>query len=57
MALLCVWFAYVGLMDYAGVLGNTAIHPPGIVFVFLPVIVFLIFVVVRARTAAGDASP
>ncbi len=52
---LCMWFIYVGLMAYFGVVQNTAMRPPGIAFIVVPVIVFLIIFIVRSFTDAGVA--
>ena len=52
---LCMWFIYVGLMAYFGVVQNTAMRPPGIAFIVVPVIVFLIIFIVRSFTDAGLA--
>ena len=45
-ATLVAWLAYVGAMSYAGVVGDTAGRPPGVVFVAGPVITFLVLLVV-----------
>jgi hypothetical protein len=51
---LCAWFIYAGLLGYLGVLKNSSTRPPGIVFLFVPILLFLIvFVVVILRSAAG----
>ena len=42
-----VWFDYVRVLGYAGILANTSIRPPGVVFLAAPVLVFLILFVVR----------
>ena len=52
LAGLSVWFIYVGLLGYFGVVKNTAMRPPGIAFVVVPVIVFLIFFIVRSSASA-----
>jgi hypothetical protein len=44
LAGLSVWFIYVGLMGYFGVVRNTATRPPGIAFILLPIVVFLVVV-------------
>jgi hypothetical protein len=43
LAGLCVWFIYAGLLGYRGVLKNTTIRPPGIAFLFVPILLFLFF--------------
>jgi len=54
LAGLLVWFLYVGLMGYFGVLKDLAMRPPGPAFLFLPVVLFLvIFIVFVARSVAG----
>ncbi len=58
LAGLCVWFIYAGLLGYFGVIKNSAARPPGIVFLVVPVIVFLILFIVfmvRASTASRVA--
>jgi hypothetical protein len=47
LAGLSVWFIYTGLMGYFGVVKNTAMRPPGIAFIVVPVVVFLILFIVR----------
>jgi hypothetical protein len=37
-----VWLIYVGLLGYFGVVRNAAMRPPGIAFIFVPVLVFLV---------------
>jgi hypothetical protein len=49
---LSVWFIYAGLLGYFGVVKNMAMRPPGIVFIVVPVIVFLIFFIVRSSANA-----
>jgi hypothetical protein len=55
LAGLSVWFIYVGLLGYFGVVKNTAMRPPGIAFVVVPVLVFLIFFIVRSSASARVA--
>ncbi len=51
---LLVWFLYLGLMGYFGVLKNLVMRPPGPAFLFLPVILFLvIFTLFVARSSAA----
>ena len=50
LAVLAGWFLYVGVLGYRGVVANFALRPPGIAFVLLPVVLFLVFFVVRAGT-------
>ena len=42
------WFLYTGLMAHFGILRNPEIRPPGIAFIVVPVLLFLIFFVVRS---------
>jgi len=53
MAALPAWLVYVGLLGYAGVIRNTTMRPPGIVFLFVPLAVILAFLILRVRSAAG----
>ena len=52
---LVVWLSYSGLLGYAGVLKNMTMRPPGIVFLVVPVLVFLVvflaFVVLSSASA------
>jgi hypothetical protein len=50
---LFIWLIYVGLMGYLGVIGNTIMRPPGISFIFVPVVLFLVLFIVRVRSSAG----
>lgn len=52
---LSVWFIYAGLLGYFGLLKNTVMRPPGIAFILVPVIVFLIFFIVRSSANAQVA--
>ena len=49
---LIIWFLYAGLMAHLGILGNSEIRPPGIAFIVGPVLLFLIFFVVRPSASA-----
>jgi hypothetical protein len=51
--LLLLWLGYVGAIGYFGVIRNTALRPPGMVFLFVPVVVLLVVFIVRLRSAAG----
>jgi hypothetical protein len=46
------WFLYVGLMAHFGILRNPEMRPPGITFIVVPVLLFLIFFVVRSPGSA-----
>ena len=55
LAGMCVWFAYAVLMGYFGVFRNTAMRPPGTVFLLAPILLFLsFFIVFMLRSAAGS---
>jgi hypothetical protein len=51
-----LWLAYVGTLSAWGVVRDTTLRPPGIVFVFAPVIVFMVLFAVRSRAARVAAS-
>jgi hypothetical protein len=54
LAGLVVWFVYAGLMAHFGIIGNSEMRPPGIAFIAVPVLLFLIFFVVFVvRSPAG----
>jgi hypothetical protein len=55
LAALSVWFIYAGLMGYSGVVKNTAMRPPGIAFIVIPILLFLIFFIVRSSASARVA--
>jgi hypothetical protein len=46
------WLLYVGLLGYFGVIRNTTMRPPGITFLFVPVLVFLVLSIVGLRSSA-----
>ena len=50
---LFTWLIYVGLIGYFGVIRNTTMNPPGIAFIFVPVVVFLVLFIVRMRSSVG----
>ena len=50
---LSLWLLYVGVIGYLGVTRNTAMRPPGAAFLFIPVVLFLIFFILRARPLGG----
>ncbi len=52
-AALCLWLVYVGVIGYLGVTRNTAMRPPGVAFLLVPVALFLVYFVVRTPPAAG----
>jgi len=54
LAALSAWFIYAGLLGYSGVIRNTTVRSPGIVFLVVPVVVFLfLFLVMMAGSTAG----
>jgi hypothetical protein len=53
LAALCAWFIYVGLLGYLGVMANTAMFPPGIALIFVPVVAFLVLFIVLVGSSAG----
>ena len=53
LAALCAWFIYVGLLGYLGVIANTAMFPPGVALIFVPVVAFLVLFIVRVESSAG----
>jgi hypothetical protein len=54
---LFIWLIYVGLLGYLGVIGNATMRPPGIAFIFVPVVLLLLFFIVRVRSTAALAFP
>src|SRR5437773_9979375 len=53
MAGISVWFLYAGTLGYLGVLKNTAMRPPGIDFLLVPVVFFLFVVIVFTARTSG----
>jgi hypothetical protein len=53
---LVIWFVYAGLLGYFGVLKNVTTRPPGIAFVLVPVLAFLILFFVRVSSNLRVAS-
>jgi hypothetical protein len=53
LAALCAWFIYVGVLGYLGVIANTAMFPPGMALIFVPVVAFLALFIVRVGSSAG----
>jgi hypothetical protein len=51
---LVVWFLYTGLVAHFGIISNSQRHPPGIAFIIGPVLLFLIFFVVRPSVSVQD---
>jgi hypothetical protein len=52
LAGLVVWFLYAGLMAHFGIIGDSQLRPPGIAFIIGPVLLFLIFFVLRPSVSA-----
>jgi hypothetical protein len=50
-AALSAWFLYAGLLGYSGIARNAAMRPPGIAFVVVPVLVFIVIFVFKVRTS------
>jgi hypothetical protein len=47
-----VWFLYAGLMGHFGIITNARLRPPGITFILIPVLLFLIIFLVRPSAGA-----
>ena len=54
---LSLWFVYVGVLGYSGVIRNTTLRPPGAVYLFGPVVLFLLYFLVRVRSSTAVAFP
>ena len=52
---LVLWLAYVGGLGYAGVLRNASLRPPGIVYVLVPVFLFIGFALIRSSAGSKFA--
>jgi hypothetical protein len=52
LAGLVVWFLYACLMGHFGIISNSEMRPPGIAFIVIPVLLFLIFFLVRPSASA-----
>jgi hypothetical protein len=50
-----LWFVYAGLMGYFGIVRNTTIRLPGIAFIVVPVVAFLLFFIVRSSSGERNA--
>src|SRR5277367_5025262 len=55
LAGLLVWLSYAGLLGYLGVLKNMTTHPPGVVFLVVPVLLFLLLFVAFVVLSAASA--
>jgi hypothetical protein len=52
LAGLVAWFLYAGLMGHFGIISNSEMRPPGIAFIIVPVLLFLILFIVRPSASA-----
>jgi len=52
LAGLAVWFLYASLMGHFGILRNSEMRPPGIAFIIVPVLLFLILFILRPSASA-----
>jgi hypothetical protein len=55
LAGLSVWFVYAGLIGYLGIVKNTAMRPPGIAFLLVPVVGFLVLFIVKSSVTTRVA--
>jgi hypothetical protein len=53
---LAIWLVYVGLFSSLGYMRDPSLRPPGILWVVGPVVLFIVFVVVRSNIGAGVAA-
>jgi hypothetical protein len=54
LAGLATWLTYVGLLGYFGVVKNTTMRPPGMTFLLVPILLFLLlFIVFVVQSTAG----
>ena len=51
--MLIAWLVYVSLLGYFGVVANTAMRPPGIALIFIPVVLFLVVFIAQAGLSTG----
>jgi hypothetical protein len=51
-----LWLAYVGALSASGLIRDPGLRPPGIVYVFLPVVLFMVAFAVRSKAGALVAS-
>ena len=52
---LALWLAYVGVLSRSGLIADTTLRPPAILAIVGPVFVFVLFAVVRSRSAGRIA--
>lgn len=55
LAGLPAWLLYVGALGWLGILRNTALRPPGIAFILVPVVLFIVLYAVRSSSGARVA--
>jgi hypothetical protein len=53
---LAIWLVYVGLFSSLGYMRDPSLRPPGILWVVGPVVLFVVFVVVRSNIGARVAA-
>ena len=53
---LAIWLVYVGLFSSPGYMRDPSLRPPGILWVVGPVVLFVVFVVVRSNIGARVAA-
>ena len=46
------WLAFVGALSYFGVIGNATLRPPGAIYIFVPVFLFIILFAVRSQAGS-----
>lgn len=51
-----LWLVYVGTLSASGVVADSSLRPPGIVYVFGPVVLFMVLFAARSPAAAGVAA-
>ena len=51
-----LWLAYVGALSALGVIRDTNLRPPGVVYVFAPLVLFMVLFAVRSKAGARVAS-
>ena len=51
-ACLAAWLLYVGTLGYSGVVRNAALRPPGIAFILVPAVLFIVLFVARSSSGA-----
>src|SRR3981081_3694959 len=50
---LCAWVRYVGAVGSPSSIESTAVFPPGIALIFVPLVAFLDLFIVRVGSSAG----